>query len=222
MRKVLIGTPCYDGKTDAWYNNSLMKTVKRSYDTYNKEIFIHAIYVSYDSLVQRARNSLFQMMLTGDWTDLFFIDSDTEWNPDDFYSILLRPEHIVGAPLIKKSDQTESYTAKIVNKKLSYSSDGKLIEVDGIGSGFMRLSRFAVEKLWNVSEVYYMQGVEQRMVCDLKVVGTELISEDYVIANKWKSLGYKVWADPNITINHIGYKKYEGNFKKFITDNDYA
>jgi hypothetical protein len=50
----------------------------------------------------------------------------------------------------------------------------------------------------------------------------DLISEDYVIANKWKGLGYKVWIDPTITLNHIGTKKFKGNFNKFIKTNGYV
>lgn len=219
MRKVLIGTPSYDGTIGVWYSNSLLETIRMSYE---KDVHVHVIYTSYDSLVQRARNSLFQLALTGDWDDLFFIDSDTEWKPEDFFRILERPEPIVGAALIKKNDTTEGYTVKLVNKNLNYSSDGALIEVDGLGTGFMRLTRFAVQKLWNISEVYYSEGQEHRMICDIKVVNGDLISEDYIIANKWRSLGYKVWLDPSFTINHIGYKKYQGDFKNFITKNGYS
>ena len=212
MRKVMVGTPSYDGNVNVWYANSLLSTVRMSM---SRDTHVHAIYTSYDSLVQRARNSLAQIALKGDWDDLFFIDSDTEWDPEDFFSILERPEHIVGAPLVKKSEN-ESYTIKLLERNMRWSEDRRLIEVDGIGTGFMRVTRFALEKIWNMSEVYYSEGEEHRMVCDIRVVNGDLISEDYVIANKWRSLGYKVWADPNITINHIGYKKYKGDFKKFI------
>ena len=79
MRKVLIGTPCYDGTVCAWYANSLLQTVKMSYE---ENFHVHAIYTSYDSLIQRARNSLFRLAISGEYDDLFFIDSDVEWNPE--------------------------------------------------------------------------------------------------------------------------------------------
>jgi hypothetical protein len=65
------------------------------------------------------------------------------------------------------------------------------------------------------------EGEEHRMICDIKVENGDLISEDYVIANKWKSLGYKIWLDPTITLNHIGVKKYTGDFAKFIKNIGY-
>lgn len=212
MRKVLIGTPSYDGRIDVWFANSLVNTIKIAE---KNDISIQPIYTSYDSLVQRARNSLFRLALQGGYDDLFFIDSDCEWDPEWFFNLLNRPEPIVGGALIKKSE-TEGYTVKLTDKQLKYSQDKKLIEVEGVGTGFMKISRFALLKLWDMSEPYMSEGEEHRMICDIKVENGDLISEDYVIANKWRSLGYKVWLDPTITLNHIGIKKYKGNFQQFI------
>jgi glycosyltransferase involved in cell wall biosynthesis len=213
MRKVLIGTPSYDGKVDVWFADSLVNTIRMAE---KEDIQIQPIYTSYDSLVQRARNSLFQLALSGGYDDLFFIDSDCEWDPEWFLRLLKRPEPIVGGALIKKT-QTEGYTVKLTDKNLKYSQDQKLIEVDGVGTGFMKISRFALEKLWDISEPYISEGEEHRMICDLKILNGDLISEDYVIADKWRGLGYKIWLDPTITLNHIGVKKYKGDFNKFIT-----
>ena len=218
MRKVLIGTPSYDGRIDVWFANSLVQTVKMAE---KKGIFVHAIYTSYDSLIQRARNSLIKLAIDGGYDDLFFIDSDTEWEPEWFFNLLERPEPIVGGALIKKTDK-EGYTVKLVDKKLKYSQDKKLIEVDGVGTGFMKVSKFALDKLWEISDEYTSEGEKHRMVFDIKVENGDLISEDYILCNKWKSLGYKVWLDPTITCNHIGIKKFKGNFENFIKKNGYV
>jgi glycosyltransferase involved in cell wall biosynthesis len=218
MRRVLIGTPSYDGRIDVWFANSLIQTVKIAE---KKGIYVHAIYTSYDSLVQRARNSLFRLALTGGYDDLFFIDSDCEWDPEWFFNLLDRPEPIVGGALIKKTDK-EGYTVKLVDKKLKYSEDKKILEVDGVGTGFMKVSKFAFDKLWETSDEYTSEGEKHRMVFDIKVENGDLISEDYVLCNKWKALGYKVWLDPTITCNHIGIKKFKGNFENFIKKNGYV
>jgi len=218
MRKVLIGTPSYDGRIDVWFANSLISTVKESI---KKDIHVHAIYTSYDSLVQRARNSLVKLALDGGYDDLFFIDSDVEWETEWFFNLLDRPEPIVGGALIKKTDK-EGYTIKLTDKNLKYSQDKKIIEVDGVGTGFLKVSRFALEKLWEMSDEYESEGETHRMIFDIKVENGDLISEDYVLCNKWKKLGYKVWVDPTITCNHVGIKKFKGNFKNFIKKNGYV
>jgi choline kinase len=217
-RRVLIGTPSYDGRIDVWFANSLIATVK---EAEKKGIFVHAIYTSYDSLVQRARNSLVKLALDGGYTDLFFIDSDTEWEPEWFFRLLDRPEPIVGGALVKKTDK-EGYTVKLLDKKLKYSEDKKLIQADGVGTGFMKVSRFALEKLWEVSDEYTSEGEKHRMVFDIKVENGDLISEDYILCNKWKDLGYKVWLDPTITCNHIGIKKFKGDLNKFLDKQQYV
>lgn len=218
MRRVLIGTPSYDGRIDVWFANSLIETVKQAE---KKGIFVHAIYTSYDSLIQRARNSLIKLAIDGGYDDLFFIDSDTEWEPEWFFNLLERPEPIIGGALIKKTDK-EGYTVKLIDKKLKYSEDKKLIQVDGVGTGFMKVSKFALDKLWEMSDEYTSEGEKHRMVFDIKVENGDLISEDYILCNKWKSLGYKVWLDPTITCNHIGIKKFKGNFENFIKKNGYV
>lgn len=216
MRTVLIGTPSYDGKVDVWYCNSLLQTVKMSYE---KNVMVHVIYTSYDSLVQRARNSLVRLALEGGYDDLFFIDADVEWQPEWVFKLLERPEPIIGGALIKKGDR-ESYTVKIENKKLKYSDDNILISVDGVGTGFLKVSRFALEKLWAMSDSYFNNDKliqeEERMIFDIKVENGDLISEDYIMCNKWKSLGYHIWLDPSITCNHVGVKKYTGNLERFL------
>jgi hypothetical protein len=60
------------------------------------------------------------------------------------------------------------------------------------------------------------------MVFDIKVENGDLISEDYVLCNKWKNLGYKVWLDPTITCNHIGIKKFKGDLNKFLDKQGYV
>lgn len=215
---MLIGTPSYDGRIDTWFADSLVRTVKQADP---KQINIHPIYPSYDSLIQRARNDLVRMAMDGGYDTLFFIDSDVEWEPEWFFRLLARPEPIVGAALIKKSDQ-ESYTVKIIAKNLTRSEDDVLVQVDGLGTGFLKVDRFALEKLWLMSEPYVHDGVPNRMVFDLKIVDGDLISEDYVMCHKWQSLGYKVWLDPSITINHNGVKKYQGNLSSFLQRNGYV
>jgi hypothetical protein len=73
-----------------------------------------------------------------------------------------------------------------------------------------------------MSEPYTHNGNEDRMVFDIKIENGDLISEDFVVCSKWRSLGYKVWIDPTITCDHIGVKKYSGNLKKFLENNGYV
>jgi len=222
MRKVLIGTPSHDGRLDVWFVNSLVNTIRLSpdYDTH-----ITAIYTSFDSLVQRARNSLVKIAVDENYDDLFFIDSDVEFNPEWIFQFLSQPEDIIGAALIKKDDIREGYTCKITNPNITYNSRRDLIEVDGIGTGFLKLTRNAFVQLYNSAPEYINEdkGSTDRMVFDVVIKDGILISEDYTMCNKWKELNpnNKIWMDPSITVNHIGPKKYQGNVYNFLKRNNY-
>lgn len=211
LRKVLIGTPAHDGRVDVWYANSLVNTVKLS-GKYGVEIV--PIYMSYDSLVQRARNDLVRLALEEKFDDLIFMDSDQEWDPEWIFSLLARPEDVVGGTVVKKSDQP-LFNVKALKSGLKREANG-LMEVEAVGTGFLKLSRKALETVWNESAEYTNEGKKCRMVFDVQLVDGELVSEDNVFCRKWRSLGNKVWIDPTMTCNHIGSKKYSGSFLQFL------
>ena len=91
-----------------------------------------------------------------------------------------------------------------------------LIEVDGLPTGFLKISREALKKVWDASEEYTNENKVARMVFDIKIMNGQLVSEDIVFCRKWHDLGGKVYIDPNMTFNHIGIKKYGGNFMEYI------
>lgn len=219
QRRVLIATPTLDGKVDVWYCDSLLRSVRKSIEA---GIFLHAIYPSYDSLLQRSRNSMVKLALEQRFDDLIFVDSDVEWEPEWIFKLLENSEPVIGGALVKKSDEREGYTVKITNKELKYNESGSLIEVDAVGTGFLKISRLALLKLWDSSTPYFDETGEHRMIFDITIAEDgELISEDYTMCNKWKALGYKVWLLPDVTCNHLGIKKWKGNFKRFLEANGY-
>lgn len=210
-RKVLIGTPAHDGRADVWFINSLVNTVKLCMVN---NIHVQPIFMSYDSLVQRARNDLVRLAIDEDFDDLIFIDSDEEWDPQGFLELLKHDVDVVGFPVVKKSD-TPAFNVKALKSGIKIDENG-LMEVEAVGTGFIRLTKKAMKALWDVSPEYTNEGRKCRMIFDVQLVDGELVSEDNVMCRKWASLGNKVWIDPRMTCNHIGPKKFQGNFLSFL------
>ena len=210
MRKVLIGTPAYDGRVDVWFANSLVNTVRMSYE---KETIVVPVYMAYDSLVQRARNDLVRLAIEEDFDDLIFIDSDQEWNPEWIFQLLDHDADVVGGTVVKKSD-TPAFNVKALPEGLK--EENGLMEVECVGTGFMKISKDALKKVWEVSPEYQNEGRLCRMVFDIQIMDGQLVSEDNVFCRKWRDLGGKVYIDPSMTCNHIGVKKYTGNFQEYI------
>lgn len=210
QRVVLLSAPSYDGKINVWHATALAETIKIGMRC---NINVVPVYMSYDSLVQRARNDIFKLAIENNVDDLVFIDCDQDWSPDDFFKLLNHDASIVGAPVIKKSDSPQ-YNVKLLNDyKLL---DNGLVKVDGVGTGFMRIRSDALKKIWHNSEKYNEKDKFCRMVFDVKIVDGELWSEDIVFCDKWTKLGGEIYIDPTINCGHSGEKRWVGNFSEWI------
>ena len=122
---------------------------------------------------------------------------------------------VVGAPVPKKSDM-ESYNVKLLGEwKIE---DNGLAEIDGIGTGFMRIRKDAIAKVVENSDVYQESHKSEPTpnVFEVVVKDGQLISEDITFCNKWKTLGGKIYLDPTINVAHTGVKRWIGNFYDWI------
>jgi glycosyltransferase involved in cell wall biosynthesis len=153
------------------------------------------------------------MALEENYDDLIFIDSDEEWDPEWIFTLLNHPVDVVGATVVKKQDSPTLFNIKALPEGLEIKNG--LIEVACVGTGFLRISRKALQEIWEASEEYKNEGRTCRMVFDVRVENGELVSEDNIFCNKWRSTGGKVFIDPSMTCNHIGVKKFSGNFMHF-------
>ena len=208
MKKVMIGTPSHDGKLDVWYTNALCNTIKMSYE---KDIEIIPMWISFDALLQRARNDTIDVALQMGVDELIWIDSDIEWQPEWFFKLLNYDVDVVGGTYRKKGDKEEYVIRQL---SIRPPADNGLIEVDGLGTGFVRMSRKAMQYLWDTSKSYIdpKDNKERRMIFDVVIENESLVSEDIHAFNKLASGGFKIWLDPSMTCNHIGPYKFKGDF----------
>lgn len=214
LRKVMIGTPCYDGRLDVWYVNSLMNTIKKAS---TRNIDIQPIWVSFDALLQKARNDTIELALSSDFDDLIWIDSDIEWDPEWIFTLLDYDVDVVGGTYPKKGDKEEYVYRPIDDVPFEPDPVTGLIEVLGLGTGFVKWSRKAIQYLWDSSEMYIetKDNRERRFIFDVVVKNNNLISEDIYAFMKLREGGFKIYLDPNMTCNHTGPKKWQGDFKQF-------
>lgn len=212
-RNVLVAAPSYDGKVNVWHCTALSETCKIGL---TRGINVMALYMSYDALVQRARNDIFKIAYDAKVDDLFFIDCDVDWRPEDFFKLLEHDTEVVAAPIIKKSDSVHTYSVKLTG---DYETDDNgLIPVDGAATGFMRIRSDSIQKMWESSEEYKERHKEEpsRMVFDVKVVDGEIWSEDIIFCQKWRDMGGKVYIDPTVNCGHSGEKRWLGSFEEFM------
>jgi len=214
MRNVMIAAPSYDGTITVWHASALSETCKAGLA---KDINVYCIYMSYDSLVQRARNDIAKLALDQEVDDLVFIDCDVDWNPEDFFKLLEHDADVVGGIYPKKGDE-EDYPVKVLDGNMKFEESG-LVEVEGIATGFLRLTRKALQTVSDDSIEYTESHKPKpiKMIFDIVVDEKgELISEDIVFCRKWRKLGGKVWLDPSIKLSHVGTKRWNGDFMSWL------
>lgn len=209
--KVMIGTPAYDSKVELDYMKSLLGTMNL-FQQYGFHLEIQTL--SGNSLIQSARNEIFKLALEGEYDALVFVDSDQGWNPDDFLTLLSHDVDIIGGVVPSKNDLI-GFNAKALPEGFTVNKDG-LIEVRGVGTGFLKISLNAMKQIWEQSIPYDYDGKEGRSVFEPRVINGKFVGEDIAFCMKWREMGGKVYIDPNIVCSHIGKKTYKGNFIDFL------
>lgn len=209
---VIIGTPSHDWNLHAMYVDCLINTKQLGVQ---RGIAVQQIFLCGDALVQRARNDLFKMAYDAKADYLVFIDSDIFWNPEDIFKLIDSGKDVIAAPCRKKNDEI---AFNVSTKQTKFDDD--IIEVDGVGTGLMCISRNAIIKLYESSESYQEGGkpVASKMVFDIGIVNGELFSEDIMFCKKWRDLGGKIYVDSTMTTGHVGQKQYIGNLKAFLQE----
>lgn len=218
-RRVLIGTPAHDGRVDVHFANSLAGTIRLCI---KQGIELREIYLAYDAIIQNARNDLVKIALDNAFDDLVFIDSDQDWQPEQFVKLLGYPVDCVGGAVRKKTDQEELYNVKAMGGPLSITTDmatGLMTAPDmALGTGFLRLSRHALQVLWDNSEEYigFKDKASSRWVFDIRPINGVLVGEDTMVSDKLRTFGIPTWLDPTITCGHIGPKRFVGDFAAWL------
>jgi hypothetical protein len=218
--KVLLAAPSYDGRFDVRFLDSLISTIQLC-NQYNIKILPY--FLCYDSLIQRARNDYFLTAYNSEVDVLFFIDSDIGWNPNDFVKLVLSEKDMIGGTYRKKTDEEELYAFKALEKDenfdLNIMNDG-LLEVQGLGCGFLKLSKRCIKLLFESEKKYYNseKGIVKN-ICDCIVnKNNNFVSEDITMGFKWTDLGGKLYLDTTIKLTHVGNKAYTGDVAEWLNN----
>ena len=212
-RTVFLATPSQDGRVDARYSISLAHTyfalIINGFDP------LIRMRIN-DAMLPRLRNDLVKEALEKKFDDIVLIDSDEDWNPAWVVELLKYPVDFVGAPVCKKADDIIDFNVKAINPQIDMSTG--LVEVDSVGCGLLRLSRKAMQHLWDVSEPYQERGVWNRMMFNIVIDPStkELVSEDNEACRKWKADGNSVYVAPHMDVVHIGPKAWQRPFREVL------
>ena len=196
-------------KVDVYYHHAVIDTIKLC-----AKHGIDVVPISWpgEALVQHARNALAGLALKSNAEQFFWVDADQEWQAEQFLRLLQHPVDVVGATYLKKQVE-EEYTFRtgpVIEVR------NGLMAIQSMGTGFLRVSRQALQAVWNASEPYEKAGEQFRMCFDVQVIEGHLVGEDTYFCAGLADAGYQTWLDPSFTVGHNGFKRFKGDVAAYI------
>ncbi len=167
--------------------------------------------------VDDARNSLVRQFLSGDSTDLFFLDADISWCSADLLNMLTHDADVVAGVYPMKQD-IEAYPCRLLKTDTVVRPDG-LIEVEGVPGGFLRIRRHVLELMASRAQSYLERpddATHTPLIFERHLNQDARFSGDYVFCRKWRELGGHIFVDAAIRFDHVGEKAWSGTFGEWL------
>lgn len=221
-RSIFIALPAYDFKVSLKLAVSLARVAQMA-PSHGIDIQIGSICGC--SVVSRARNLLVKDMLDSGCTDLLFIDSDINFEPDAVFRLLAwtsdpKKGIVAGVPRVR--DVNKTYIADLNyddNLQLTMNGMG-LVRAERVATAFMMVRRDVFTDMMAAHPDWeYLDKRCDKVVpalFDFMLTDEGYIGEDFLFCDRAREIGYEVWIDPTISLGHMGVQEYEGNFGEDI------
>jgi len=217
-RHVMIGIPAYSGTIHIPTMRCLLA------DTLDLARAGFAVTLNDDcgsTYLNDARADMVAEFLASEATDLFFVDWDVTWPMGAMRRVLSYPVDVVGGIYPMRTDPV-SFTVRTLTEN-GYPVDEKtgLIEVMGLHTGFLRITRAAAEKMTKHYADELTTARRGAEIVDLfepyRISGTRRkLGDDYSFCQRWMDIGGKCWLDAGFDMGHIGLKTWVGRFGEFV------
>jgi hypothetical protein len=215
---LFIATPCLDGNVSAHYSASLVRSVtalqQRGWRSPQIDFEIG------NSLIADARNKLVSRFLASDCSDLVFIDSDLSWVPEDLLRLASYDAPFLAGVYQRKSRSKIDFAVKF-GSAIGMDAQ-RLIAVERVGTGFMRLRRDCLDKMVAAHAPLRLRNpaaADDRnfyALFDTTLVDGEFIGEDFSFCDRWRAIGGQVLIDPTMNFGHHGAAAYDEPLSKYL------
>ena len=221
-RSLFIALPAYDFKVSLKLAISLAR-VAQAAPQHGIDIQIGSVCGC--SVVSRARNLLTKDFLESKCTDLIFIDSDINFEPEDVFRLMAwttdpKKGIVAGVPRIRGEERVYITALEYDdNQELTMNSMG-LVRGMRVATAFMMVRRDVFETLVEAHpEWTYYDKKSDRMlpaIFDFMLTEEGYMGEDFLFCDRAREVGFEVWIDPTIKLGHMGVQEFLGDFGKDV------
>ena len=179
------------------------------------------------SNLPRGRNELVAHFLASDYTDLLFIDDDIGWTASDVVRLLASDKDVIGGVYAKKRHGDDREPGKWTMVSLPEFNQDSMgaIEVEGLGTGFLKISRSVFERMiaahpdWKRNGPPSMSEEVRRGYYHFfrfDPNDPDETGEDIGFCRDYRKIGGQVWADPAIRLSHVGECEFCGDWTAML------
>ena len=200
--QITIGTP-HSGYFAVEYVTSLTATLVRGEFSYEV--------LQYESCYVHSNRNMIMRDARGDY--LLFIDSDMCWNPNDISRLVKSGKDVIAGLYYKRRFPYGPvvYGHDGLTFKQATNIPERLFRCDGVGTGFLMLSRWVIDKFKDPELVadwgYAFDPLKSLNSGD----GASFFNgEDLSWCLKARHLKMELWCDPETLVGHVGTQVIKG------------
>lgn len=210
-----IGIPCYGGLVLESTMTSIIK-----FTLLSRQVGLNWSMdtMSNESLIPRGRNNLMAKLMTNKAaTHFMFIDADIRFDSNAIFQMMAADKDIIAGAYPKKAYPI----AYNINLKPNTKLHGPLYTVDTAATGFLMFKRKVYEDLIAahpeqkyVDDVGLGKEFEPMMYAIFDPYIDEkghYLSEDWAFCRRASKLGYDIWCDSRVLLNHSGTHEFCGD-----------
>lgn len=169
--------------------------------------------------VDDARNAMVRQFMMSRASHLVFIDNDVGFPAGNLLRLARIDPGIdmVAGVYPLKEDGDGGYPVRVAPGVELHADDNGLVAVDGVPTGFLRISRACIERMLAAygERKFFGRGQSEDdpphvILFERTYQDGTRYSGDYAFCEKWKALGGKMYVDPEMVFSHSGIREWEG------------
>lgn len=200
-QKVLLATPVYDNP-DSAYVFAIAKSRQALTDAGIDSAYL---LLTGGCHVDSNRNSIVHAFMETDCDDLVFLDADVSWNESDLVNLCQFDKDLIGGIYpYRREDGKAKRGMPYIPMCGAEMKDG-LIEVGGLPTGFMKISRKVFETLIPLSPLFDNKTKTQTgipMLFERVLKNGTLTGGDISFCFKWMAAGGQLFAATDFVLGH--------------------
>lgn len=216
--KIFVAIPVYDGKLHVQSVRALLNEQAVAFGSGDD---FRVSFLSSNAGIAQGRNQLATEFMDSGFDRMVFLDSDVTFEPGSLIKLAHQPvDFVAGCYRLKRKD--ESYPIAWLRGQTELWADRNgLIEVEGVPTGFLALSRNVFQKMLDKHperELTIQCGQKAFCFFQMPLIDGHLYGEDFYFCREWSELGGKIYLDPEITLTHWDFNPtpHEGHIGNWI------